>query len=121
MERVTENEYWKEVRSIADGLVAEAKEGEFGTGESAREGLNERLWESIDGHQWVIYTYHAQTITAISPNDGYSAENFGVETIVTDGAMNWSAIAFGALYADVQEALFKVDDFDVNDPNPESE
>lgn len=118
-DQITSHKYWKEVRGIAEGLAAEARSGELGTGEQAREELSERLWETIDGHEYVIYTYKAQTILSISPNDGYGAENFGVEAVVTDGAINWSALAFGALYADVQEALWNIDGFDVNDPYPD--
>jgi len=123
-DRISDNEYWKEIHSIADELVTKAKAGEFGTGESARETFGERVWEWIDGHSWVIYTSKSQEVVAISPNDGYSAENFGAESIVTDGAINWAALAFGAMYGDVMDYLdylFRVDGFDVNDPNPESE
>ncbi len=122
MADITRNEYWAEIRSIGDDLAREAKAGEFGTGETAREQFGERLHEAIDGHSWVIYTHSAQQVTAHSDNDnGYSAENFGVESIVTDGNLNWSVIAFGALYGDVVEYLFSVDGFDINDPNPDDE
>jgi len=119
------NEYWKEVRSIADGIAEEARSGDNGTGEDCREWLLEYLWETIDGHQFVIYTADSQDVIRHSPNDNYSAENFGAESIVDeDGHIKWEAIAFGALYADVMECLDRLSmpdgsDFDINDPNPE--
>ena len=125
MSEISEREYHAEVMSIAEDMAKEARSGEHGTGDDCREWLNEYVWETIDGHEWVIYTYKSQQILAISQNDGYSAENFGIESVVTDGAINWAALAFGALYADVMEALWRVEidgeTFDPNDPNPEPE
>jgi len=109
-DQITHHQYHAEVRSIAQDLLTEVRDdnpGELADSCIVREALEERLWETIDGHQWVIYTYKAQQIIALSSNDSYSAENFGAESIVTeDGDIKWEAIAFGALYADVSEILW---------------
>ena len=118
------HEYYKEVRSISDDIATEARSGSHGTGEDCREWLLEYLHETIDGHEYVIYTQKSQFVLAHSTNDGYSVEEFGSEGIVTDGCLNWAFLAFGALYADVMECLDGLSmpdgsEFDVNDPNPE--
>ena len=117
-------EYYKEVRSIANDIATEARSGEYGTGEDCREWLSDYLHETIDGHEFCIYTQKSQFVLAHSRNDGYSAEEFVVETIVQDGQLNWGAMAYGALYADVIDQLGHTtlpdgSDFDMNDPNPE--
>ncbi len=114
MEDMSRREYWEEVASLAKSITEECL-GDFGPtvqGEirdsggkmyDFREALDERVWETIDGHQWVIYTAYNFDIMRFSDNSGYSAENFGAESIVKDGELNTAAIAFGALYADVIE------------------
>lgn len=112
-EDMSRREYWEEVASLAKSITEECLEGfdaeiqaeirEDNDHGGFREALNERTWETIDGHQWVIYTAYNFDIMRFSDNTGYSAENFGVESIVKDGDLNTAAIAFGALYADVIE------------------
>ena len=115
---MSRHEYWKEVATLAKDITEEcledfddetqaeirADESEgLGSNDAFREALNERTHETIDGHQWVIYTAYNFDIIRFSDNDGYSAENFGADSIIKDGQLNTAAIAFGALYADVIE------------------
>jgi hypothetical protein len=79
----------------------------------------EWIHETVDGHEFVIYTAKAQSVLAISANDGAYIENYGTEGVVCDGGLNWSGLAYAAMEADLFEALGDLDDFDVNDPNPE--
>lgn len=121
---ITRDEYWKEIRELAQDLAQDAASGENGHDDDAREWLHERLHETCDGHEWVIYTYSSQCIVPHSRNDGYSAENFGAESVVSDDGVNWAALAYGCLYGDISEQLFRVTlesgvDFDPNDPCPE--
>ncbi len=124
---ITRDEYWNEIRSIAQEMAEEFAGGEHGTGEQAREAFSERLHETIDGHQWVIYTYQSQCIVPHSDSDGYSAENFGAESVVGPDGVNWAALAFGCLYGDVETqfhrgvTLQNGKEFDANDPCPEKE
>ena len=105
-EQMTRHEYWAEVASLAETILEEGR----AEGQSDDEIASERLWETIDGHQWVIYTAYNYEVLAISPNNGYSVENFGVESVVQDGGLNTAALAFGALYADVSEQLGRLID-----------
>ena len=111
MSEMTQGDYWREVASIAETVAEESHADGLD-----RDDLDERLWETIDGHQWVIYTAYNFDILRHSPNDDYYGTNFGAEGIATDAGMNWSALAFGALYADVQERL-EVEDCDCNKDN----
>jgi len=111
MEPITQPEYWNEVSDLAQSILSETVADNPDTEPDAmREQVSERLWETIDGHQWIIYTYYAQQVCVISPNDGYSAENFGPESVVDENGIKWEAVAFGALYADVCEAIWPLFD-----------
>ena len=130
-DRITEKEYWAEVRSTAESIFEEVREDEGIDTEpdDLRDPLGDRLRETIDGHEWVVYTWKAQQILSISPNDAYSIEEFGCEQVVQDGTLNWSALAFGALYADVSDVLWQLhsdwedeleEDAEEDDQNPET-
>ena len=114
-------EYYSDIRASADALVAEIRSGDHGTGEEAREAFHDLMWQGVDGDSWVIYTFRAQIACLVSDNSGYSVEEFGSDGIVEDGEIRWGWLAFGAVYADTLEALGAIDDFDVNDPNPDPE
>ena len=100
---ITHRDYWNQVESIARDVTSEAR--------ADGDDLYDRLHETIDGHEWVIYTYKAQQIIAHSQNDG-AIEELGIECAITDGCLNWSAIAYCAFEADVREQLGDVEDGD---------
>ncbi len=108
-EDMSRHEYWKEVTTLAKNITEECLDSFNGKVQAEndydafRTALDEYTRETIDGHQWIIYTAHNFDIMRFSNNSGYSAENFGVESLVKDGELDTAAIAFGALYADVTE------------------
>ena len=116
---LTESEYRQEIRDLAAEVMRETRSGDHGTGEQAREWLLEWVPETLDGHAFVIYTAQAQAVLAISENDSAMVDNYGSDGLVTDGGLNWSAMAYCAMEADLMDYLSRQDDFDVNDPNPE--
>ena len=110
---MTRTEYWKEVASLAESITEETLD-EFDSETQAeiredndhnefRDSLTERLHETIDSHQWVIFTAYNFDVMKFSPNDDYSVVNFGAESIVDETGLNTAVIAYGALCADVQE------------------
>ena len=103
MTEISYREYWAEIESICTSTLEECREHQRIP--------HEQLWETIDGHEWVIYTHSNFDVMKHSKNDGYSAENFGVESITQDGALKTEAIAFGCLYGDCIENA----DFDWNE------
>ena len=103
---MTEHEYWCEIRSLAGDCLAEAiEDGEVTDADS----LHDWLWQTIDGHEYVIYTAKAQAVLAISPNDGAYIDEYGTDGLVEDGCLNWSRLAYGAMDADLREALPDID------------
>ena len=58
--------------------------------------------ESVDGSEWVIYTYRAQIVIAISDNSDAYLE-FGI--VFPDGEIPWSTVAYSAMEADCCELL----------------
>ena len=109
-DRITENGYWQEIREIVDGIVDEIRTENAGCSvDILRDAAYERLWETLDGHQWVIYTHYNYQVLSISPNDGYAISEWGSEGIVTDGVLATDRMAFGAMFADCMERLGDAD------------
>lgn len=101
--------YRTHVREIAGDIIRESRDNP----DEDREWVLQYIHETIDGDGWVIYTAKAQAVVLCSDNDGASIESFGSDGIVEHGAINWSMLAYGALEADVMEALDR-EGFDVN-------
>lgn len=96
MEPITLQEYANECRAIADNIVEECAGDE--------EQINDRLHETIDSHQWIIYTYYNLQVLTHSRNDGAYFDEFGA--LQADGFSDAMAkMAFAALEADVHEEL----------------
>tara|TARA_R100000458_G_scaffold115_1_gene74 strand:+ start:356 stop:736 length:381 start_codon:yes stop_codon:yes gene_type:complete len=108
MSTYTSSEYRTDCRELAESIFEECIEADLeATPDELREALQESLWESVDSHESVIYTWRAQLVVAHSPNDDYALTEFGPESVLLDdGGVNWSAMAHGAMYADVSEHLW---------------
>lgn len=90
---ISQREYWAQVESIAKDVTEEAR--------ADGDDLYERLLETIDGHEWIIYTYKAEQVMrwtdstdAIEDAGGFDATGKSWAEIVT-------AFAFYALMQDV--------------------
>lgn len=95
-------EYWNEIASIAECVTAEARE----YGSDAYDVLH----ETLDGHEFVIYTRKAQEVIAWSPNDD-AFRDMGVEC-GDNSPMFWSRVAYCAMRQDVLEHSEFVEDID---------
>ena len=93
--------YYSTIRDMAEDLKKRIEDDEI----SDREALSDAVHEDVDGSQWVIYTYRAQQVILASDNDSAYADEFGGEGIVTDGNINWSVLAYGAMQRDLYEQL----------------
>jgi len=103
-------EYWKEVNDTAEYIIDYATASvEDETDEDAVEELinDSLLHETIDGHEWIIYTHNHLPILQYSDNAEYMADNIGgTEEALKQGIDNLhQALAFWAFYADVQESI----------------
>lgn len=117
METITQDAYHKETLGLAATIVEEAKERHKDSGEDIHELISEILHETIDGHEWIIYTYYAQQVVQHSPNDA-AIEEYGMESVIKDGTLNWSLLAFCAMEADVREALPDYDEIEDTKEKP---
>jgi hypothetical protein len=110
---VLTGQYQREIDAICEDLVSRVVSREI----TSRDDFDTAIHETIDGHHDVIYTQSAQVVVLVSGNDGAGIENYGADGIVQDGAINWSALAYSAMEADVRDRLPSAgpDWFDVND------
>ena len=108
-EGILRSAYWNDVRELARDIEARLAE-ECETREEAEEALHDVLWETIDSTSRVIYTHSAIDTLRWSENDAYAIDELGLEP-AKDGCIDWSGLAFGALYADVSE-MIDLDDVD---------
>lgn len=107
---ITYNEYWKEVSATAECILKESLADNDNNLEQAQEEINDsRLHETIDGHQWIIYTTYNLSVILHSTNCDYYIDNFGKEaageSLESGVDVLHLHIAFWAFYADVQEKL----------------
>ena len=106
---INQSEYWKEVKTTAENIAEMALEESEWDRDEAEEYINDTLLhETVDGHEWIIYTAYHLPIIQHSPNDEYMAENLGGldETVKEHGVQGLHmAMAFWAFYADVQEEM----------------
>lgn len=109
---MTSSEYWAEVACLAESIVEETLQDlePDASEDDAREQVQERHHETIDGHEWVTYTCYHHQVLQYSRNDGYMMEELGFQPLTDSGALDTMALAYWALYADVQERLW--DEFD---------
>ena len=104
-------EYYNEINAIAEALVSEAMAYNDNDSEQAMDDINDHcLHEVIDGHEWIIYNGYNLSVINHSSNSDYMIDNLGLdcaaEALEKNGLNGLhQAIAYWALYADVQELL----------------
>jgi hypothetical protein len=112
--RILRADYWRDVRSISESIRDAIKDGEVTDSES----LSDRIHEECDGHQRVIYTSLNMETLLVSDNADAYADEFGEDGLIKDGSVNWAAMAYCALQADLNKQL-EAEGVDLNDPCPE--
>lgn len=106
---ITAKEYWEEVNKIAHGVCEDTYDG-CDTPEEYEEQLSEMLFETIDGHQWVIYYAYNLPVLQHSENAEYMLDTLGEDSAAAElerGGLSQlhCALAFWALYADVRREI----------------
>jgi len=103
---MTYQEYWQEVSALALSILQEAKnENPDMSEDDLLDEINDRLHETIDGHQWIIYNSYNLDVIKHSNNQNYMAENIGdfKETVIEKGFFGLcQAVAYWAMYADIE-------------------
>jgi hypothetical protein len=105
--------YHNEIRSLAEDFKRRVEAGEFET----REDMLDDLHATIDGHHDVIYTACAMDVVCVSDSSGAYAEEFGSEGMVEGGDIQWSRLAFAAMYRDLCDQL-DAEGVDLNEDPP---
>lgn len=107
--QITSAQYWNEVNSLAQMIAEEAMQQADNDRSDAEELINDSLLhETIDGHQWIIYYAYNLDVYQHSDNSSYMIDNIGgASEILEEKGLNGlhCALAFWALYADVQEKI----------------
>lgn len=109
----TENrheDYWAEVRNLADECISEARENRWSTDD-----IETWLHETIDSHEFVIYTGPALDVLRHCSNENAYTDEFGDVPRQEGGGINWHALAYFALLEDVR-ARIDLQGFDISDP-----
>ena len=97
MDDITRQSYATECRNLAAQIVTEAHDDE--------RDVQDVLCETIDGHEWVIYTHQNHGVLQHGNAEAYT-ENYDSEMPMTDGGeINWALLAYAALESDVQALL----------------
>ncbi len=111
MTDITRSAYYDEIRSIAANIAEEALDACHWDREAAEEDINDsRLHETIDGHQWVIYTaYNLDVLRHSESADAYT-DNFGTADaghVLKDRGIDGlhAVMAYCAMEQDVQNIL----------------
>ena len=92
---LTHKQYWAEVRSIANEVVSTYRDAEDA------DDRYEWLWESIDGHEFVIYTHKAAAV--IVHTDHRNAWSDVFDTLPRNSTIE--VMAFYAMMADVEQYI----------------
>ena len=104
-------QYWEEVNGLAANIATEAMQATENDREEAEELINDTMLHGVvDGHQWVIYTVYHLPVLQYSDNEEYMTDNFGdayTGSMISEGGLSHlhMAMAFWALYADVQDNI----------------
>lgn len=99
---ITDRDYWKEVQNIKKEALREYKD--WGRDTDPNEWLSDWLHQTIDGHQWIIYTWYNTQVLTHSRNDDAYFENYG--PLEADGFSDAvQKMAFAAFYEDVMQDI----------------
>lgn len=94
--KITQSQYWREVTSLAKQIAKEAK--------AEDRDITDVLHETIDGHQWVIYTWAYPWVLMHSRSEDALFDQMG-PTEATGYSQIMQLMTFYALYQDVAEEL----------------
>lgn len=104
--------YQSEIEGLAGYFRDQIKSGHI----EDRDSLDQEIHETVDGCGLVIYTGQAQATLLCSQNDSVSVEEGLLDLGSSRDGVPWSALAYGAVRADILEELERLG-VDVNDDN----
>ena len=111
MTEISRTQYYDEIKSIAKGLAEDALDANDWNRNDAENDINDsRLHETIDGHQWVIYTAYNMDVLRHSNSEDAYIDNFGGDdaaSVLKDRGIDGlhAVMAVCAMEQDVQNVL----------------
>jgi hypothetical protein len=106
---LTEREYWKEIKALAEAIVDETAE-ERGEERSADllDAAFEKAHEVVDGHEWIIYyAYNLDVIKHTRNEDAW--EDLGLEQFEGKSFRDiCTVVAFWAMLRDVEAEISEI-------------
>ena len=97
--------YHTHVNEIAEEFFTACNSGEYEDAEALQTALNER----VDEDEWVTSPRHAQVACIVSDHSGYAPKEYSADAIVKNGEIDWSVMAYSALYQDTIRTLGAID------------
>lgn len=98
---ITLKQYWDEIKSIADEIADETKE----QGED-QDWAFERLWETIDAHEWITYYWSQLYVLIFTDNDDAYFEMTGEKSVPGESLGEITQpLAFYAMHQDASYYL----------------
>ena len=82
--------------SVKEDLIGAIETGELGDLDAANEWLSDRLHETADSDEWVIYAHKAKRLLLVSDNEDH-AEDEGIDCETVEQRAYW------AFYADLMD------------------
>ena len=107
---VLRSSYWESVRDIAQDIATDHLADAYANDDDRTDDLSDRVAESVDGSQWVIYTWRARLVRSLSdPAD--ACEEYRIEELAhgSDGLDSIiTRAAYLAMHDDVREVLDRI-------------
>ena len=108
---VLRSSYWESVRDIAQDIATDHLAEAYANDDDRTDDLSDRIAESVDGSQWVIYTWRALLVRSLSDHaDAY--EEYGFSDLAKDSSDDLDAVitraAYLAMHDDVRRALDRI-------------
>ena len=99
--RVLRASYWESVRDIAEDIAGEP--------DLTADDVSDRVAESVDGSQWIIYTWRARLVRSLSDHaDAYEEYGFGFMRDADDLDDIITRAAYLAMHDDVREVFDRI-------------
>ena len=111
MSHITSSQYWIEVEALATQIAQDAMSSCDNNRDEAEELITDSLMhETIGAHQWIIYNAYHLDVLQYSDNSDYYVNEFSTDDaaiVLRESGLAGlhQALAFYALFADVQEKI----------------
>jgi len=105
--------YYSAIRSYAEDIGEDIKRGSI----TDTDALDERISETADSSQWVIYTWRAQAVAMCSDNNEAGFTDGVLDPSSWTDGIDWSVIAYYAMEQDLRDAMSNVEGIDLGSDN----